>query len=151
MWIALSPSTQCLAIESPARHSGSSTASWFSATYSICAQPSPRIVRSMIVLNRDCRLPSMALVKSSNCLGICTGLVGTSGPIKTAKSLNSIGLAVCINTTSNAGSSLKFLVLGMRNTRAGSAGTAVSIMMLASTQRVLKVCATGNHFSTSTG
>ena len=137
--MALSPSTQCLAIDSPARHRGSSMASWFSAMYSSWAQPSPCMVLSRIVLNRDWRLPSIALVKSSNCLGWCTGLVGTSGPIKAAKSSNNIGSAVCISTTSRAGSSLKFLVLGIRNTLAESAGTSGSMMMLASTQRALNV------------
>ena len=148
MWIALPPSTQNLAMDSPARHRGSSMSFWFSMMLRNCSQPLPARVLSKMTLKRDWRLPISARVSSSNCAGLWIGLGGAIGPMSLAKSSNEIGAVSFINVT--VAPPLKLVVLGIRNTRAASAGTAGSPINLCLAHCALNASATGNHLSFST-
>ena len=137
-WIAVAPSSQNLAIDRPARHSGSSSASAFMRMYLICSHPPSSSMlfcaKTSNVLAKLSNL-SIALVSSSRPLGTCARTSRGSQACSTASpprnALNSFQLQTKISSlitnVGAGGSNLWLNVSGARMMRAASAVTTGSI------------------------
>ena len=155
LWIATPPSTQNLAIDNPALHSGSEIFGWLLTTSLSCSHPLPLMVLIKIVLNRLTKLPDRACIIASCSRGVyflALAKMLESSPSKSRNSSNPTAApASPTSPTCRGGSALWLRVSGTRRTRAASAVTEGSLRSPCLTHIRLNCSATGTHVSRETG
>ena len=128
---------------------------WLLITSLSCSHPVPAMVLIKMVLNRLTKLPDRACIMASCCWGMYFfgGIkIDESSPIKSWNTSNSTGAPASPTTPTRAGGlGLWLCVLGTRNTRAASAGTAGSLRIPCFAHKRLNCSATGTHVSRETG